>query len=196
MLNYKDLQESIDNNYYINNCKTNTKRNFCSLSYLIKCNLSQSECIKLGFGIEKLLNDIIVEHTLLVNIKNKIIKNEIETDHLFLDNDKKIIYYSELKSNLNLDTEKSKYTCLKCLKVVEKLKTDYFGYEVVWCLVGFRFLNYKEIPKNIKNKYNDITGNLLGINEYLNMIGFNFEFTKQSYINFLNSIAFKMFKKN
>ena len=44
----------------------------------------------------------------LKNIKSNTKKGDKETDHLFIDDLNKNIYYAELKSNLNLDTEKRK----------------------------------------------------------------------------------------
>lgn len=101
-------------NYLINECLyiqksfSNKKKDFCSLSYLSEKKLSQSDCIKLGNAIEKILSDLIIKKTNLVNIKEKNKKNYKEKDHLFKDEKNKIIYYAELKGNLNLDSEKSK----------------------------------------------------------------------------------------
>ena len=54
------LTSLIDKCCYINNFETNKKRDINSLSYLIDRTLSQSDCIKLGIGIEKLLLDTIL----------------------------------------------------------------------------------------------------------------------------------------
>lgn len=78
-----------------------------------------------------------------------------------------IIYYAELKSNLNLDTEKSSETVKKCLKIKGILIENYPSYEIKMFLVGVRHLATNTIRKNVKNKYNEISDNLVGINEYL-----------------------------
>lgn len=70
------LQELIKKNDYIKNCKSNKKKDPSSLSYLIKRDMSQSDCIKLGTGIEKLVVDIILQHTCLENIKPKNVKDK------------------------------------------------------------------------------------------------------------------------
>ena len=44
---------------YIQQCSSNKSKDVCSLSSLIKMPLSQSDCIKLGIGCEKLFCDII-----------------------------------------------------------------------------------------------------------------------------------------
>ena len=51
-----------------------------------------------------------MKNTQYKNIKEKNTKGKKETDHLFMDVNNKIIYYAEIKSNLNLDTEKSNET--------------------------------------------------------------------------------------
>ena len=119
---FEDLNLTIYENAYIKNCKSNVKKDFNSLSYLVDKSLSQSDCIKLGIAVEKVFSDMILKYTHLVNIKPKNIKDKKEKDHLFMDVENKTIYYSELKANINLDTEKSKSTYKKCFSIVEELK--------------------------------------------------------------------------
>lgn len=190
-----ELIELMNNCLYIKDCVSNKRKDTNSLSYLIDNPLSQSDCIKLGHGLEKLLVDIIVKKTHLQNIKTITQKGEKEKDHLFIDNENNIIYYAELKSNLYLDTEKSKSTYTKCLEIVKKLKSDYPGYEIKWCLLGLRYLNYKEIPTVIKKKYDIIKNNLFGINQYFEMLNINLKFDNKEYKKFLNTLATTMFNK-
>jgi len=189
------LTKLIKDCVYIKNCKSNKKRDKNSLSYMIDINLSQSDCVKLGIAVEKLLSDIIIKYSNYKNIKPKNKKNNKEKDHLFMDDDKKIIYYAELKSNLNLDTEKSKNTCSKCLDIVETLKKEYPLYNINWCLLGLRYINILEIEKKILNKYSIISNNVFGINEYLKLLSIDIEFDKVSYKEFLNTIVKYMFSE-
>ena len=189
-----DLYEIINKNEYIKNCKSNKKKDFNSLSYLIDKNLSQSDCIKLGIGIEKFLVDLILQYSHnLKSIKEKNMKGIKEKDHLFIDEKNKIIYYSELKSNINLDTEKSKTTSNKCLEIVKQLEEKYKNYQIKWCLLGLRYLDYNEIPKVIQGKYTNIKENLYGINQYLNMLNISISLTKEEYKKLLNKISDTMF---
>ena len=96
-------------NEYVQNCQPNGKKDVSSLSYLIDQQMSQTSCIKTGFGVEKVFNDYILSITNLTSIKPKNSKGKKEKDHLYIDEVKKIIYYAEIKANLNLDTEKSKH---------------------------------------------------------------------------------------
>jgi hypothetical protein len=190
------LKDMVKKNDYIKNCKSNKKKDQSSLSYLIKRDMSQSDCIKLGNGVEKLVTDIILQYSIVKNIKPKNVKDQKERDHLFIDNTKKFIYYAELKANINLDTEKSKATYTKCLDIVKELQKEYPDYTVKWCLLAYRYIHSDCITISIKKKYMSISGNLYGINEYLNMLGIDFQFTEDTYASFLNTIADEMFTDN
>jgi len=193
--NYLFLKISriIRKNKYINNCSSNKKIDINSLSYLIDYELSQSDCIKIG--IENILKDFILENTNLKNIKTKNKKGIKEKDHLFMDINKKIIYYAEIKSNLNLDTEKSKQTYKKCLDIEKELQKEYKDYEIKMFLVGVRYYEKIIIPKTILKKYKEINNNLCGINEYLKFLSIKFKiFNEKDYKKILNYLVKKMFK--
>lgn len=178
---------------YITLCVSNPKKDPSSLSFLVDRNMSQSDCIKLGVGVEKLLVDTVEKLTGLENIRPKNTKGEKERDHLFKDEAYKVIYYAELKANINLDTEKSKSTYTKCIQVLEELQQSYPDYEVRWCLLAHRYISTDDIPSVIKKKYTTISSNLFGINQYFNMVGIKFQFTEDSYRQYVNNIANAMF---
>ena len=185
----------ISNNTYTTNCKSNKAKDENSLSFLIIRPLSQSDCIKLGTGLEKIFYDIILNSTNLKDIKPKNKKGTQEKDHLFCDEDNKILYYAEFKSNINLDTEKSISTCNKCLNIVTHLNDEYPEYTIKWGLVGCRYISNNNIPKILKQKYKTIEKNLLGVNEYLYLLNTNIHFTNNNYFKFLNKVADTMFEK-
>jgi hypothetical protein len=189
-----ELDLIIKNNNYIKNCKSNKNKDIDSLSYLISRELSQSDCIKMGNGLEKIFYDIVLYHTKLKDIKPKNKKGKKEKDHLWCDEDNKIIYYAEFKSNINLDTEKSKSTYEKCQNIVIELKKKFPEYDIKWCLVCCRYINNINIPNKLKYKYNTIKNNLFGVNEYLSLLNINLSFTFSRYCNFLNKIADEMFE--
>jgi hypothetical protein len=194
--NVIDWISIVNNNSYIQNSSSNKTKEIHSLSYLIKRELSQSDCIKLGTGIEKVLVDCILSNNPnLVNIKPKNTKGKKEKDHLFIDEKIKTIYYAELKSNLNLDTEKCNSTSLKCSQIVEELKKEFIDYKIELSLVGLRYFHGKDIPKVISNKYLSIKDNVDGINDYLvKILGRNIFQTEEKYHEFLNYVANSMFK--
>lgn len=190
------FNNEIKTNSYIKSCKPNTKKNDTSISTLINFTLSQSSCIKLGYGIEKVFSNVIAKHT---GLKNKIYrfgKYNSETDHLFFDKQNKKIYYAEIKCNGNLDTEKTRATINKCKNIVKILKHKYPTYTISWGLVIMRYISNKTIPTNIKKKYTEISNNLLGVNEYLQLFGYTNLFNEESYKETLNKLAIEMFINN
>ena len=83
----QNLIPIIENNDYVKKCNSNKKKNSDSLSSLIRRKLSQSDCIKLGNGLEKVFNNIILQYnTKLKNIKKKMKREK-----------KKKIIYSVMK---------------------------------------------------------------------------------------------------
>lgn len=194
-LNNIELETIIENNEYIKKCKSNNKKDCSSLSFLIDRIMSQSDCIKLGTSVELVLKDIIVKTNKNINdIRPKNTKGKKERDHLFMNEDKKTIFYAEIKSNLNLDTEKCKSTSQKCLQIKNELKNEYPEHEIKMFLIGSRYLNKSFIPKNIIKKYNTIDENVLGINDYFRELEIPFSFENEElYSVFLNKIANKMF---
>lgn len=175
---------------YIQTCKPNIRKDTNSLSYLIKVPMSQSECIKLGLCVELFLHDLIVANTSLIDIKPKNAKNVKERDHLFIDDVRKIVYYAEIKGNLNLDTEKSKSTINKCLEIAKQEAKE--GYTFEWVLVGARYISQDCIPSNIANKYDKIRPHVVGVNDYLTLLNIDQRFDLETYTSTLNDIAVAM----
>ena len=94
----------------------------------------QSLYIKIGRNFEKWFKFIVEDcgMELLPDgvIKNVIGKKSKDIDLLFKDENSKFIYYRELKSNLELDTEKLPATYNKIKKVKKYLSEKYKGYEI------------------------------------------------------------------
>lgn len=194
------FKEIIDTNLYFNKTKYSTGyKDKSSLSFLVEDKvINQSECIKMGIALEKVLLETITKYGRNIkSIKNKNKKGEKEKDHLFIDEENKVIYYAELKANLNLDTEKSKSTTLKCFQIKQELEQKYTDYKVKMSLVGLRYYSKNEIPRTIMNKYLDIKDNLYGMNEYLQLLGLEtLHFTTENnYKYFINYVYKNMIKK-
>ncbi len=192
-----DLKSIIDKCAYVNNCKSNEKKDFNSMSYLVSINLSHSDCIKLGHGVEKVFKMFICASVPnLKDIKTKNIKGMKEKDHLFIDETKKIIYYAEIKTNLNLDTEKDKSTINKCVDIKKELEDKYNGFIVKMFLVGCRYISNDIIPLDICKKYIKIKNHLVGLNEYFEALSIPFKYDNEDkYKEHINYLAKKMFKR-
>lgn len=192
-ISFECINSVILDNEYVKNTKSNKKKDVSSLSYLVNKSLSQSDCIRLGNGAEKVISDLVLKFTNLINIKPKNSKGKKERDHLFVDEVNKVIYYAELKSNINLDTEKSKSTYNKCLVIAQELQEQYPDYQIKWCLLALRYLTFDDIQPIIKKKYEPIQNNVFGVNQYLDMLNIEFKFTAQQYAEFINTLADNMF---
>jgi hypothetical protein len=193
---FSELSNLIKNNKYIRDTKSNKNKDECSLKYLVDIDLSQSDCIKLGVGVEKFMSDLVIKfNKSLINIRAKNSKGSKETDLLFLDSKKRIVYYAELKTNINLDTEKSKVTSEKCIGLVNTLRCKYPDHEIRWCLLAVRYFSKAKIPITLKNKYTIISDNLYGVNEFLEMLNIDFRFDEEIHKKTINEIAINMFTK-
>jgi len=148
-----------------------------SISSLISIPLTQSQCIRLGTVVEKLLREFIGSHAGIKNIRPANRKGQKERDHLFDVGGNKI--YAELKCNLNLDTEKKKKTCKKVKRISTEESCD--GY-----LLAVRYLN--EVPQRIMKSYSSV--NVISLDEYFAL--FNLQCPFGSDLNFkiwLNQVA-------
>lgn len=190
------FKNSIDENSYVKICKSNKQKDDCSISSLIKYSLSQSECIKLGVGVEHMLKDFILSNNVnLKDMKPKNKKNKKEKDHLFIDETNKEIYYAEIKTNLKLDTEKRKETIHKVQQIEKELQNEYPNYHINMYLVGARYYTTSIIPSKLHKKYEIIRDNLCGINEYFNSLKITSTLKNENeYIDNLNYLTTKLFK--
>ncbi len=195
---FRYLDDIIRKNEYVKNCSSNKAKDFNSLSYLIDVDLSQSDCIKIGTGIEKVLRDIILDkNKSLSDIKQQNEKGKKEKDHLFYCENTKTVYYAELKSNLYLDTEKCKSTSQKCSDIVKELQVLYPEYTIEMYLVGLRYCTKNMMPKQVYKKYECIKHNVVGVDEYLHNLGTCISFGNESnYKRFLNTLAREMFSSS
>lgn len=180
------------NKYVIDsqNKKSLSGSSFSSLSYLVDMIITQGQKIKLGCAVEKILWDIILTSN-CINMKQKNVKGDKECDHLCRIGN--VIYYAEIKCNLNLDTEKTKATIGKCKKIQKKLTLEYPDCEVKMFLVSGRFIEKKDIPKNIIIKFKSIDANVVGVNEYLQQFGIHLFADESAYRIFINTIVKEMF---
>ena len=199
-----DFKSVIDECPYVKNCVSNKKKDELSFSYLINMSLSQSDCSKLGHGVEKILKSYIIKaNPLLKDIKKPNKKGNKEKDrlfkekdHLFMDDKNKIIYYAELKANIRLDTEKDKSTIDKCIQNKKELEEKYEGYDVKMFYVSCRHYTKNIIPIAVGKKYDRISDNLVGINEYLNGLNIPHKYDSEDiYKKDMNYLATKMFKR-
>lgn len=183
---------------YIQKKNNNSNNSFCSLSYLVKDkNLTHSQKIKLGFGLEHFFDDLIRKTTTYKCINKKKFLNPNQIDGLYINKKCKKIIYTEYKSNIILDSQKRKATMTHCNYIYNKIKTEYKEYKIQGYIVNLRFLNIKDMPNvtsviKCKNKDNI---KVIGINEFLKLFKCPLFKNYTEYTKFLSHICEQNFIK-
>jgi len=189
LLNIKDI---FAGNSYINNRIDKSVGDVYSLCYIIDKKLTQSESIKVGYALESVIRDIILKYSNFKDIKPKNSKGNREKDHLFINDTLKLIIYAECKSNLNLDTEKSKSTIDKINSIKNELTDTYKDFNIKCFLINLRYYNTNDIPSSLCKKFKNVC--ILGVKEYLQEFDINVFEDEKQYINMINELAQYMFK--
>ena len=147
--------------------KLNGGRDETSLSFLVKRDISQSACVRLGIKLENIVNARIVE--LLSPDWDKTIRKtetgEMQKDILFKNNVSKTFVYGELKGNLELDTEKIKATLKKVKNINDELISS--GYTGQSFLISGRYLATSDIPDKKVKKCMDDGITLIGLRDFM-----------------------------
>ena len=124
-----------------------------SITYLLygKKPSEQSINIKIGRLGELLAKELIkasIEFELLICGIQKINNKNKDVDLLFINKKTKIIYYRELKGNVELDTEKMIATIDKCKEIEKSLKMDYIDYDINYGILNWSVYNRQNLINN------------------------------------------------
>jgi len=153
----------------------------------------QSIMIRLGNIIEKSLMDFALDCGAKAIDKNmrkeitKIAGYKVDLDVAFILND--IFYYREVKSNLNLDTEKVKATYAKVQKVA-KILLDLIddNLDLDFSILSLRYASEKDIYTNLKTFFRENRKDLLsGYGEFFRIFGV--EVSKEYWENLMRKIG-------
>jgi hypothetical protein len=127
-----------------------------SISYLLfgEKPSEQSICIKFGhFGefIAKELIKLNPNFELLTCGIQVINDKKKDIDLIFRDETNKIIYYRELKGNIELDTEKLPATIEKCKEIEKSLQEKYKDYKIDCGILNWSVYNRKILKAGLSN---------------------------------------------
>jgi hypothetical protein len=127
-----------------------------SISYLLfgEKPSEQSICIKFGhFGefIAKELIKVNSNFELLTCGVQVINDKKKDIDLIFRDETNKIIYYRELKGNIELDTEKLPATIKKCKEIEKSLEEKYKDYKIDCGILNWSVYNRKILKAGLSN---------------------------------------------
>lgn len=157
-----------------------TKTKPGSITYLLygEKPSEQSINIKMGYFGEYLAKKLVSKSkfSLLkcgvqtITAKNK---EKKDLDLIFEDNINKIIYYRELKANIDLDTEKLPATINKCKEIKEKyLIENYKDYEINCAILNWSVYDNTILDNTLKNKINKIKNkiNVEHMSDFLQLV--------------------------
>jgi hypothetical protein len=167
-----------------------------SISYLLygEKPSEQSINIKLGRLGEFLSKELIkTNHKLeLLNCGiQKINNKKKDVDLIFKDEVNKIIYYRELKANIELDTEKLQATITKCKEIENSLKTTYLDYTIDCGILNWSVYNRKILTAGLSNIKTFENGGIKidHMEDFLKIIGVLW--AKEDYYTYFNEIGKK-----
>jgi len=152
----------------------------------------QSINIKIGLLGEFLSKELIkTNHKLeLLNCGvQKINNKKKDVDLLFKDEVNKIIYFRELKGNIELDTEKLPATITKCKEIEKSLQTSYLDYTIDCGILNWSVYNRKILKAGLSNiKTFEIGGIKINhMEDFLNII--NVFWNEDDYYSYFREIG-------
>tara|TARA_B110000971_G_scaffold144468_1_gene147653 strand:- start:825 stop:1493 length:669 start_codon:yes stop_codon:yes gene_type:complete len=159
--------QRITTNYFKDKRPKKTFENFESINNLVNITITQSQSIRLGTSIEDLLRIYISHETQWTDIKPVNQKGVKERDHLFsriLEDGKIEKIYSELKSNLQLDSEKRAKTASKVKDIIDE--ENCYG-----CITALRHFSPETLDKSTNtNFYKERGVDVLTVQEYFGVL--------------------------
>jgi hypothetical protein len=163
-----------------------------SLCSLYTRKVSQSTNIRVGNELEKIVNLYILNSCPVTDMRpSRTTAGERQKD-LCVRVGPSTVVYAELKSNINLDTEKCRATRDKVNEIVATLR-EQEAMEVTGYLVSLRYLRTSDVPQTLRNRYGDVT--LIGVGDFfrdvLHQSVTEFE-DYPTYIAFLMSVVDKL----
>ncbi len=127
-----------------------------SISHLLYGEKPSEQSINIKFGRlgEFMAKELIKTNTnleLLICGVQQINDKRKDVDLIFKDEVNKIIYYRELKGNIELDTEKLPATISKCKEIENSLKTTHVDYRIDCGILNWSVYNRKILTAGVSN---------------------------------------------
>lgn len=127
-----------------------------SISHLLYGERPSEQSINIKLGrLGEFLSKELIKTNLSLQLLNcgvqKINNKRKDVDLIFEDKVNKIIYYRELKGNIELDTEKLPATISKCKEIENSLKTTYLDYEINCGVLNWSVYNRKILTAGVSN---------------------------------------------
>lgn len=155
---------------------------------------TQSLYIKVGKNFEKWFKFIAKDSGMEI-LPDGVIENVIggkskDIDLIFMDKRHKVIYYRELKSNLDLDTEKLPATYEKITKISKYLQNEYEGYEINSSLLTWAAYESTILPSRYKSKVRKCNENNVNVSypsDFFKLL--SVEISEKDYYSFFKELG-------
>jgi hypothetical protein len=165
-----------------------------TISYLLYGQKPSEQSINIKFGH---FGEIMAKELIKLNPKFELLTCGIQVindkkkdiDLIFKDETNKIIYYRELKANIELDTEKLQATIAKCKEIEKYLETIYIKYKIDCGILNWSVYN-RIILKNGLSNIKTFENNGIKINhmeDFLNII--EIKWTEDDYYLYFKNIG-------
>ena len=168
-----------------------------SISHLLNGEKPSDQSINIKFGrfgefIAKELIKTKPNLELLLCGIQQINNKKKDVDLIFKDETNKIIYYRELKGNIELDTEKLPATIAKCKEIVSSLEISHLDYTIDCGILNWSVFNRKILTAGLSNIKNFENGGIKidHMGEFLEIIGINWN--EEDYYSYFREIGTKI----
>ena len=118
-----------------------------------------------------------------------------DVDLIFMDKNRKILYYRELKANIELDTEKLPATISKCNEIEASLKTKYRDYEINCAILNWSIFDRQILTAGLSNikKFENAGLRIEHMGDFLKIAGITW--CKEDYYSYFRTIGSKILTK-
>lgn len=127
-----------------------------SISHLLYGEKPSEQSVNIKFGRfgEFISKELIKsnDNLELLDCGVRMINNKMkDVDLIFMDKTKKVLYYRELKGNIELDTEKLPATVSKCNEIAAFLKSKYEDYNIDYAILNWSIYDRKILTCGLSN---------------------------------------------
>jgi hypothetical protein len=168
-----------------------------SISHLLYGEKPSEQSINIKFGrLGEFLSKELIKTNNNLELLNcgiqKINNKKKDVDLIFKDEINKIIYYRELKGNIELDTEKLPATITKCKEIENSLKTTYLDYTIDCEILNWSVYNRKILTAGLSNIKTFENGEIKidHMKDFLNII--NVFWNEDDYYSYFREIGTKI----
>ena len=118
-----------------------------------------------------------------------------DVDLIFIDKNRMILYYRELKANIELDTEKLPATISKCNEIEASLKNKYCNYEINCAILNWSIFDRQILTAGLSNikRFENAGLRIEHMGDFLKITGI--AWCKEDFYSYFRTIGSKILTK-